>query len=160
MKPKYPTKNDLSIKTRTEIIGILQPRLADSIDLWLQCKQAHWNVKGPNFIALHELFDTIAELMETYVDEVAERIVQLGGVAEGTVRKTTKGTSLKEYPDVVTGLEHCEALSTAMADFDKKVRDAIDKADEAGDAVTADLLTEISRGLDVKLWFVEAHLQG
>src|SRR5215470_6230038 len=82
----YETKNDISQQRRTELCALLNRRLADAIDLQLQLKQAHWNVKGPHFIGLHELFDKIAEDVETYMDEIAERVVQLGGIAQGTVR--------------------------------------------------------------------------
>jgi starvation-inducible DNA-binding protein len=68
---------------RVEVISLLNQRLAACIDLQLQCKQAHWNVKGPTFIALHELFDKIDEDVENYSDLLAERVVQLGGTPAG-----------------------------------------------------------------------------
>jgi starvation-inducible DNA-binding protein len=123
-------------------------------------KQAHWNVKGPNFIALHELFDMINEDVEDYVDDIAERAVQLGGVAEGTARKVAKRSSLSEYPaNTVDGRSHVDALSSALAAFGTAARKAIDQANELGDLDTADVFTEVSRGIDKWLWFVEAHLQ-
>src|SRR5260370_14600481 len=94
----YTTRNDLPEPTRTKLIDLLNARLADCIDLQTQTKQAHWNVKGPTFIALHELFDKINEAVEDYVDDIAERAVQLGGVAEGTARMAAKRSSLTEYP--------------------------------------------------------------
>src|SRR5712672_4092031 len=116
----YKTKIDLSEKTRRNVIAILNDRLADAIDLATQVKQAHWNVKGPNFIALHELFDKINEDVEDYVDDIAERAVQLGGVAEGTARTVAKRSSLSEYPvKTVDGHSHVEALSSALAAFGK-----------------------------------------
>ena len=154
------TKNDLPEKTRQEIIPVLQARLADSVDMIQQAKQAHWNVKGPSFIALHELFDKVSESAEEWADLVAERIVQLGGTAEGTIRMAAKKTSLPEYPaQAVSGREHVEALSTALATYGKAVRHAIDASTELRDADTADVFTEISRDSDKYLWFVEAHLQ-
>jgi starvation-inducible DNA-binding protein len=156
----FKTKNDLSEATRVKAVELLNARLADCIDLQTQTKQAHWNVKGPTFIALHELFDKINEEVEDYVDDIAERAVQLGGVAEGTARMVAKRTSLAEYPaSAVDGRSHVEALSTALAVFGKAARKAIDQANELGDLDTADLFTEVSRGIDKWLWFVEAHLQ-
>jgi len=154
----HPTKNDLPQKTRVKVIGVLGDRLADATDLMLQSKQAHWNVKGPSFIALHELFDKVAESSEEWVDSLAERIVQLGGTAEGTVQATAARTSLAPYPlQIVSGTDHVEALSSALAAFGKRVRAAIEKTDKQGDKDTADLFTEISRDVDKYLWFVEAH---
>ena len=156
----FKTKNDLPENVRTQSIELLNARLADAIDLATQTKQAHWNVKGPHFIALHELFDKINEDVEEYVDDIAERAVQLGGVAEGTARMAAKRSSLGEYPaTAVDGRDHVEALSSVLAAFGKSARKAINSADELGDLDTADLFTEISRGLDKWLWFVEAHQQ-
>jgi starvation-inducible DNA-binding protein len=156
----FKTKNDLSEGTRVKAVQLLNARLADCADLQTQTKQAHWNVKGPNFIALHELFDKINEDVEDYVDEIAERAVQLGGVAEGTARLVAKRSSLAEYPaTAVDGRSHVEALSSALAAFGKSSRRAIDEANELNDLDTADLFTEVSRGIDKWLWFVEAHLQ-
>ncbi len=155
----FKTKNDLSEAIRVKAIELLNARLADAIDLQSQTKQAHWNVKGPNFIALHKLFDEINEDVEGYVDDIAERAVQLGGVAEGTVRMAAKKSTLSEYPAAVDGRGHVEALSSVLAAFGKSVRKAIGDAGDFGDLDTADLFTEISRGVDKWLWFVEAHLQ-
>ena len=156
----FATKNDLSEDVRTKAIELLNARLADAIDLATQIKQAHWNVKGPNFIALHELFDKVNEDVEDYVDEIAERAVQLGGVAEGTARQAAKRSSLSEYPaNAVDGRSHVEALSSVLAVFGKSARLAIHTANDFGDLDTADLFTEISRGIDKWLWFVEAHQQ-
>src|SRR5690349_12777723 len=155
----YQTKNDLPAHTRADVIEILNARLADSIDLMHQAKQAHWNVKGPSFIALHKLFDEIVDAAEEYMDLVAERVVQLGGIAHGTIQSAAKATTLKEYPpSISTERDHVEALSSALASYGKKVRHAIDQSDELGDKDTADIFTEISRGVDKYLWFVEAHL--
>ena len=83
---RHQTKNDLPPDVRNQVVELLNQLLADCIDLQTQCKQAHWNVKGPSFIALHKLFDEINEAVEEYVDLLAERIVQVGGTAEGTAR--------------------------------------------------------------------------
>jgi starvation-inducible DNA-binding protein len=154
-----PTKNDLPEKVRTTVIELLAARLSDAVDLQTHTKQAHWNVKGPSFIALHELFDKVNEDVEEYVDEFAERIVQLGGYADGSARTAAKRSTLAEYPRVQSGRDHVEALSTALAAFGKAVRANIDDADRAGDKDTADLFTEVSRGVDKWLWFVESHNQ-
>jgi starvation-inducible DNA-binding protein len=156
----FKTKNDLSEATRVKAVELLNARLADCKDLQTQTKQAHWNVKGPSFIALHELFDKINEAVDEYVDEIAERAVQLGGVAEGTARMVAKRSSLPEYPaNIADGRSHVEALSSVLAAFGKAARKAIEQANEFGDLDTADLFTEVSRGIDKWLWFVEAHLQ-
>jgi starvation-inducible DNA-binding protein len=156
----FKTKNDVSEAIRTKVVQLLNGRLADAIDLQTQTKQAHWNVKGPHFIALHELFDKINEDVEGYVDEIAERVVQLGGVAEGTARMVANRSSLSEYSaNTVDGRSHVEALSSALAAFGKAARKTINEANELGDLDTADLFTEVSRGIDKWLWFVEAHLQ-
>jgi starvation-inducible DNA-binding protein len=156
----YDTKIDLAEDIRTKVAKLLNERLADAIDLGAQTKHAHWNVKGPNFIALHELFDKVAENVEDHIDELAERITQLGGTAHGTLTAAAKATSLKPYPeDITEGVAHVEALSSALADFGKNVRRGIATTDDWGDADTADLLTGVSRDVDKYLWFLEAHLQ-
>jgi starvation-inducible DNA-binding protein len=157
----HKTKNDLPETTRTKICDLLNARLADAIDLQGQMKQAHWNVKGPHFIALHELFDKINEDVEGYVDEIAERAVALGGTAMGTCRHVAKQSALAEYPLAIwSGHDHVSAVSTALAAFGKGVRAAIDQSDELKDKDTADLFTGVSRGVDKWLWFVESHLVG
>lgn len=158
--PVLQTKNDLSVDSRSEMIALLNHRLADCIDLQTQTKQAHWNVRGPNFWSLHKLFDEINEEVEDYVDLIAERAAQLGGNVEGTARVVAERSALDEYPHGIhEGVQHVEALSNALASFGRAARAAIDSAAEAGDADTADVFTEISRGIDQWLWFVEAHTQ-
>ena len=159
-RPLWPTQNDLPEKVRRGAIELLNQQLADALDLRLQAKQAHWNVKGPNFIALHELFDEVVEELEEYVDEIAERAVELGGTALGTVRVAAKASRLREYPlDIASGREHVMALSGQLAEFGKAARAAFDTAARLGDADTSDLFTEVSRGVDKLLWKVEAHEQ-
>jgi starvation-inducible DNA-binding protein len=156
----FKTKNDIPEPTRVQAIELLNARLADCKDLQTQVKQAHWNVKGPHFIGLHLLFDKINGDVEDYVDQIAERAVQLGGVAEGTARTVAKRSSLPEYPaNTVDGRSHVEALSSALAAFGAAARKGIDQSNDLGDLDTADLFTEVSRGIDKWLWFVEAHLQ-
>ena len=157
---QYETLNDLPESTRAQVIQLLNQRLSDAIDLQAQVKQAHWNVKGPSFIALHELFDDIYEAVSEYVDLIAERIPQLGGIAEGTIRVAAGRSRLQEYPlDISTGEAHVAALSRALSEFGREARLAIDEAAGFSDADTADIFTEVSRGIDKWLWFVEAHSQ-
>lgn len=156
----HDTRNDLPARIRTKVTESLNARLADAIDLGAQAKHAHWNVKGPNFIALHELFDKVAESIEEHIDELAERITALGGTAHGTIATVASATSLAPYPEnIVEGLQHVDALAAALAQFGKKIRKGIDEAGKQGDADTADLYTGISREVDKYLWFLEAHLQ-
>ncbi|MEZ5306383.1 MAG: DNA starvation/stationary phase protection protein Dps [Pyrinomonadaceae bacterium] len=156
----HNTKIDISKDVREKMVEILNARLADSMDLKSQAKHAHWNVKGMNFIALHELFDQVATETEAYSDMLAERVTTLGGTAEGTVRVAAENSSLSQYPlEISEGADHVDALSSALSEFAKNARENVDQADEAGDMITADLFTEIVRGTDKLLWFVEAHSQ-
>lgn len=157
----HPTRNDLPKNKRQQSVDLLNPILAELLDLGLQAKQAHWNVKGPHFIALHELFDDIYESIEALTDTVAERITALGGVALGTLQSVDKLSELTPYPvSISSGHQHVEALSMAIAACGKRVRRGIDKADKTGDKGTSDVCTEVSRTLDKHLWFVEAHAEG
>lgn len=155
----YPTRIDLNTDVRKRITVILNQTLAATLDLKTQTKQAHWNVKGMDFYQLHELFDEIASELEEYVDMVAERITALGGTALGTARLAAAHSILPEYNlEAVDGVEHVTALADQFAAYAKHVRVAIDQTDELGDADTADLYTEVSRAIDKRLWFLEAHL--
>src|ERR1041384_4272453 len=156
----YETENDISQKRRSELNALMNQRLADAIDLQMQMKQAHWNVKGPSFIGSHELFDKVGEAVESYVDMIAERVVQLGGIAEGTVRVAATRSRLEEYPPTIAdGSAHVEAVAKALSTFGREARVSIDEANGLDDADTADLFTEVSRGIDKWLWFVEARSQ-
>lgn len=156
----YTTENDVSLDHRVNLNRLMNQRLASAIDLQMQMKHAHWNVKGPSFIALHELFDKAHEEVEDYVDLIAERIVQFGGIARGTVRNSAASTELADYPAAISeGLAHVEAVARALSTFGTEVRRMIDKANSLEDAGTVDIFTEISRGIDKMLWFVEAHSQ-
>jgi len=159
MKTKLqPTRNDLPEPVRRKIVDLLNQNLADVLDLELQTKQAHWNVKGPHFIALHELFDKLAEELEEFSDDIAERAVALGGVALGTSQVIAKQSRLAVYPtNLARGEDHIEAMANRLAAFGKSVRAAINTAARFGDADTADLFTGVSRGVDKMLWLVEAH---
>jgi starvation-inducible DNA-binding protein len=141
------------------MIELLNARLAGALDLRAQAKVAHWNVKGRQFVGLHDLFDEIAHAFDAFADLVAERVVQLGGLARGTVQQVAAATDLEEYSAVGGTESHVTAIADALAAFGSAVRRAIDEAAEAGDQTTADIITEVSRGVDKFLWMVEAHLQ-
>jgi starvation-inducible DNA-binding protein len=156
----FATRNDLSREVRAEMVSLLNQQLADTFDLYSQVKQAHWNVKGPQFIALHELFDKLAGELTAYVDAIAERATALGGKALGTVRMSAEKSTLPECDlEVSESLPTVEALADRYAMLAARTRQAIENAENHGDADTADLCTEISRGLDKSLWFLEAHVQ-
>lgn len=142
------------------MIALLNQQLADTFDLQGQIKQAHWNVKGPQFQQLHELFENLADQVSDYVDLIAERATQLGGTALGTVRMAAEASRLPEYPlDPGGSLQHIEALAERFAAVAASTRSAIKTAEKEDDAVTVDLLTEVCRGLDKSLWMLESHLQ-
>lgn len=155
----YQSRIDLAAHVRKGSVALLQARLSDALDLEAQTKQAHWNVKGPRFLQLHELFDKIHDEVEGFVDLLAERITSLGHVADGRVQTTASRTSLYEYPiEAQGGDAHIEMLAASLAQFGKLARGDIDSAAGDGDADTADLFTQVSRETDKLLWFLEAHL--
>jgi starvation-inducible DNA-binding protein len=155
----FATKVDLVPEVREKAIALLNQHLADTLDLYTQTKQAHWNLKGMQFFQLHELFDTLAAAVAGDGDLVAERATALGGTALGTARMSAAASRLSEYPlDAVDGRQHVEALTARFASLAKTARAAIDTAASFGDADTADVFTEVSRRLDKHLWFLEAHL--
>ena len=157
----FETRIDIPEDTRGQVIELLNARLADTFDLYSQLKQAHWNVKGSDFYQLHLLYDQVAEDVFPYVDEIAERATQLGGLALGTARMAASASSLEEYPlDAVDGPETVTAVADRLAAYAAAVRSAIETTADLGDQSTSDLFTEISRTVDKYLWFVEAHQQG
>jgi starvation-inducible DNA-binding protein len=156
----HETRNDLPEKVRGPVCQILNQTLAESLDLMTQTKQAHWNVKGVHFYQLHLLFDEIASELAEYVDEFAERITSLGGTAFGTIRMASRASTLPDYPtDITEGMDHVVELSARFARYAHGLRECIDSTGELGDADTQDLYTGISRNIDKRLWFLEAHLQ-
>jgi starvation-inducible DNA-binding protein len=159
--PTHKTRNDLKSNAKAVAIELLNARVADGIDLALLTKQAHWNLKGPQFIAVHEMLDGFRTEIDDHVDTMSERIVQLGGTALGTTQVVAKGTTLAPYPTDISSIkDHLAALIERYAAFANFVRANIDHAAEAGDADTADIFTGVSRGMDKALWFLEAHTQG
>ncbi|MBW4542485.1 MAG: DNA starvation/stationary phase protection protein Dps [Myxacorys chilensis ATA2-1-KO14] len=156
----YSTRIDLPTEVRSQVNTLLNQSLATAIDLKTQIKCSHWNVKGQNFYQLHELFDEIAAQIEEFIDLLAERIVTLGGEALGTARIAAERSELPEYPfNTVDGMEHVAALADRLAIYAKSLRQNIDATDQLGDMNTNDLFVEISRAIDKRLWFLEAHLQ-
>jgi starvation-inducible DNA-binding protein len=161
MSLPHRTRIDLPRKTREKMVVLLNERLADALDLRSQVKQAHWTVRGANFIAIHELFDRIAGEIDGYADEIAERAMTLGGTVSGTVRASSRASSLKEYPAGISAEDdHIAAAADRLAAFGALARAAIESAEEAGDAATADLFTQVARGIDKSTWFLEAHARG
>lgn len=156
----FATHIDLPERDQQPLIELLNGRLADTADLHSQVKQAHWNVKGPNFFQLHQLFDQLAAELFPYTDLIAERATALGGVAMGTARMAAANSVLPEYPvEITEGERHLKALIDRYALFTAHIRKAIETADKHHDKATADLFTEISRMADKQLWFLEAHVQ-
>ncbi len=156
----HKTQNNLSSNTKKVAIALMNERLADVLDLKALTKQAHWNVKGPHFIGLHEMFDGFAATLDGHADIIAERIVAIGGTALGTTQMVVKSSMLAAYPtDIYAGRDHVEALVTRYGAAANAARKSIDELDEKGEADAADILTALSRDLDKALWFLEAHLQ-
>lgn len=161
VKPRlHTTRNTMPSNARNVAISLLNSRLADGLDLALITKQAHWNLKGPQFIGIHEMLDGFRTLQDDWNDKMAERVTALGGTAYGTTQDITKSSQLTAYPtDIYRVADHLAALIDRYAVFANSVRESIDEVDEAGDPDTADLFTEVSRGVDKQLWFLEAHVQ-
>ena len=154
----HKSRNDLKSNTKSTVAALLNARVADAIDLALMTKQAHWNLRGRNFIAVHEMLDGFRTEIDGHVDTMAERVVQLGGIALGTTQTVAHSSTLKPYPiDLVSVEDHIAALTERYGNLANSTRAAIDATAEAGDADSADILTAVSRSLDKALWFLEAH---
>jgi starvation-inducible DNA-binding protein len=156
---KNTSRIELASNVKSAMIQLLNARLADTLDLALLTKQAHWNLKGIQFIAVHEMLDGFRTEIDGHTDTIAERVAQLGGIALGTAQTVAEKTSLKPYPtDISSVLDHLNALTDRYAATANSIRSAIDAADEAGDKNTADIFTGVSRSLDKALWFLQSHL--
>ena len=155
----YPSPSPLPENARKRIAESLTATLLDGLDLHGQIKVAHWNVKGPHFAALHPLFETFAQALAGFNDEVAERAVTLGAAARGTARSVAKASRLEDYPeDAVRDLEHVRLLAGRIDGYLKGVREARSAAEEHGDQDTVDLLTEVVREFEKNGWFLRATL--
>jgi starvation-inducible DNA-binding protein len=158
--PVHDTANDVPSNAKNVAIELLNANLAAGIDLALAIKQAHWNLKGPQFIAVHEMLDGFRAEMDGHTDTMAERVVQLGGTALGTTQAVAEGSPLKPYPtDIYAIPDHLKALAERFGAVANNVRKAINDSDDAGDPTTADIFTAASRSLDKALWFLESHLE-
>lgn len=161
MSQLFKTQNNIPSNSKKAVIDMMNKALAATIDLALIVKQAHWNVKGSRFIAVHEMLDGFRDTLDEHADEIAERVAQLGGTAYGTTQTVAEATVLKPYPtDIYTVEDHIDALINAYGEAANLVRKYVDETAEAGDADAADILTAASRTLDKNLWFLEAHIQG
>ena len=158
---RWSTRNDLGDNAKESSINTLQALLVDSVDLYNATRQAHWNLKGSNFIGLHEMLDGFYNDLNLSTDLLAERAVMLGGIPDTTTQTLAGTTRLPPYPaELLNSIGHLRELADRYAQVGKALRQSIDETDDAGDADTSDLLTEVSRALDKKLWMIEAHLTG
>ena len=156
---KVKTRNTLPTKTREKMSDEINARIATLIDLQLQVKQTHWNIRGPQFIAIHEMLDKLYADLDKWVDAMAERITQLGGAAYGTLDAIKGSSSLDKYPTQdLTWQDRMEHLADVIAASSTETRDSIEVAEDAGDPVSGDIITDAARGLDLWLWKVESHL--
>jgi len=160
MTELHETRIDIPEDARQKLVDLLNRQLADTTDLFTQLKYAHWNVKGSDFIQLHELFDQVAGDVLGFADLIAERATTLGGTANGTARQAAATSTLAEYPTkVIDGMESVRAVADRVADYAASTRRAMEESEDLGDTSTNDLFTEVSRQVDKDLWFLEAHLQ-
>lgn len=156
----FATSVDIPETNRINLVSLMNARLADTIDLKTQAKQAHWNVKGMAFYELHLLFDKVAEHLEDAADLIAERITALGGVAEGTARQVAARSVIPEYPlATVLGADHVMALSVRLGEVANSMRKTIEACLTLGDQGSADVFIELVRQADKDLWFLQAHIQ-
>lgn len=158
--PSFQTHIDIPADARQRLIGVLNQQLAETLDLYTQTKQAHWNIKGSDFFQLHELFDQLATDVFGFVDTIAERVTALGGYACGTARMAAQASKIAEYPrEAIDGRQHLDALIERWSRYAANNRKALDAAQNDDDQATADIFTDVARAADKDLWFLEAHLQ-
>ena len=153
-----PTASTLDEAARKAIVASLNVRLADSADLYNGAKQAHWNVRAPNFQELHALFSDVANMLSEHADSIAERAVQLGGMADGTTSQIGEATTLDEYPKaLVAGTDHIAALLTRLTEYNAGLHETMGLADDKGDVNTVTLLSDISLATEKISWMLSAH---
>jgi starvation-inducible DNA-binding protein len=141
-----------------DLVDMLNQSLADTLDLAYQTKQAHWNVKGPNFYSLHLLFDSLYGQLSAYVDAFAERAVTLGGHAYGTIRVAASSTGLEEYPlDAKKGSSHVDALVDRYGAYTSRLRHALRQSEKHGDRDSADLYIKATSAMDKAIWMLTSH---
>jgi starvation-inducible DNA-binding protein len=155
----YKSPSNLPEAARREIADHLNARLSDGLDLHSQIKVAHWNIKGPQFPALHPLFETFAVDLATFNDSIAERAVTLGAKAYGTVRHAAKSSQIAEYPqDTTRDLEHVKLLAERFDAYLKGVSSARSAVEKLGDVDTVDILTQVVTTFEKHAWFLRASL--
>ncbi|MGF1464821.1 MAG: DNA starvation/stationary phase protection protein Dps [Sandaracinaceae bacterium] len=156
---RFPTRVDLPEGTRSQLVDRTNVVLGTLIDMNFQVKQAHWNIKGPQFFARHELFDKLADRLRAWTDDVAERAATLGGYAGGTVRLSAETSVLDEYDlKAVDGRQHIAALIERYGRVTSLLRESVEASQTLEDPVTEDLFTEVLRGTELDLWFLESHM--
>ena len=156
----YKSPSHLPDDARVEVANQLNARLSDGLDLHSQIKVAHWNIKGPQFAALHPLFETFAVSLAAFNDSIAERAVTLGARAYGTVRHVAKASGLPDYPqDTSRDLEHVRLLAERFEKYLDNVRQSRSVAEKQNDTDTVDLFTGIVTELEKNAWFLRASLE-
>jgi starvation-inducible DNA-binding protein len=156
----YKSPSHLPEENRAKIADVLNARLADGLDLHSQIKVAHWNIKGPQFAALHPLFETFAVSLANFNDAIAERAVTLGARAYGTARHVAKTSGLPEYPqDTARDMQHVALLAERIEKYLDGVRESRAAGEKLGDTDTVDLLTGIVTEFEKNAWFLRASLE-
>ncbi len=156
----YKNRVALPDDVKHKVVQVMQERLAEATDMYSQAKFAHWNVKGDNFYQLHLVFDSVADVIGKHADPIAERITQLGGVANGTIRQAACVSRIPEYPvDTIAGMEHVQALADALGHYCEKLREASDKIDDLGDEPSSDFFKQLVVEAEEQLYFLESHLE-
>ena len=159
MPTQFTNHVALPEETKTQLIDALNAVLATTSDLRSQVKQAHWNIKGPQFVSRHELFDSLAARLHDHADAIAERAATLGGYAMGTVRQSAEHSKLPEYDlRAVDGKHHIRTLVDRYSDYNRLIRNAVGEAHDHNDPATEDLYTEILRQTELDMWFLESHV--
>lgn len=155
----YQSPSQLSETARGAISQQLNARLVDGLDLHSQIKLAHWNVRGPQFAALHPLFEQFAIQLAAHTDAIAERAVTLGARAVGTARQVASASTLPEYATGTTrDIEHVKLLAERFDVFLAGVRASRAAIEEHRDTDSVDLLTTVISDFEKNAWFLRATL--